>query len=100
MRQIALKSVWVPRERDRPAAFASWFAGLPPAAEPEVRAAVVEALDESPSAAYREYLLRLSRTERDPDVLEAVWHEDPITVALTAETLSLTFDRLFIADTR
>jgi hypothetical protein len=53
--------------------------------EPEVRAAVVEALDESPSDAYREYLLKLSRSECDPDVLEATWHEDPITVAMTVE---------------
>ena len=64
---------------------AGWFDGLPPHDEPAIRAAVVEALDESPSDAYREYLLRVSRGERDPEVLNEAWQEDPITVALTPE---------------
>jgi len=63
----------------------AWLEGLPATEEPDVRATVVEALDESASAAYREYLLLLTRVEKDADVLEHAWHEDPITVAMTRE---------------
>jgi hypothetical protein len=65
------------------ARLAGWLRELPTDAEPEVRTTVVEALDESPSAAYRAYLLNLSKTERNADVLDEVWNEDPIGVALT-----------------
>ena len=72
----------VARAWARDSRLADWLAVLPPVEEPGIRAAVVDALNESPSDAYREYLLDLSRTEQDHDVLEEAWNEDPITVAL------------------
>lgn len=63
----------------------AWLRDLPASSEPDIRATVVEALDESPSDAYRNYLVHLSQTERNHDVLDAAWHEDPISVAMNRD---------------
>jgi hypothetical protein len=76
----------VARAWARDARLADWFTALPAVAEPTVRDTVVWALDETPSEAYRDWVVRLSQSEQDLDVLKSVWNEDIVLVALTRAT--------------
>ena len=64
---------------------AAFLAGLPPVEEPDIRSAVLRSLDTAPSAAYREWFIRLTREERDLGVLDDAWDEDRLLAAATRD---------------
>lgn len=64
---------------------ARWIADLPQPQEPAVREWVLWSLDETPSAAYRDWVLHLSANERRAEVLDTVWNEDIVIVNLTRD---------------
>lgn len=76
----------VARAYAKEARLAEWLEGLPAVDEPAVRQRVLWALDETPSAPYREWVLRLSASEADVRVLNSVWNEDIVVVNLTRES--------------
>lgn len=64
---------------------ADWIGALPRVEEPKIREHVIWALDETPSRAYRDWVLGMSETESVPSVLDSVWNEDIVVVNLTRE---------------
>jgi hypothetical protein len=77
----AVARAWARDER-----LAAWLAALPAVDEPAVRERVIWVLDESPSSAYRAWVLRMSEAEASATVLDSVWNEDVVVVNLTRES--------------
>ena len=64
-------SAAVARAWARDPRLSGWLAGLPAVEEPKIRETAVWSLDETPSPAYRDWVIKLAGSETDPEVLDS-----------------------------